>query len=97
MSEILSKGFERVARVIAWDNGQVMVFDPRGNQIPVLQGRLPKVGDLVLAAADSGTTFDVGAFPNTMASTRSAFYMASRPALKPCARCGHDPVDRSVF
>ncbi len=40
-----------------WSNGNVMVFDERGEQVPHLQGRYEDVRADVLNAADDDTLF----------------------------------------
>lgn len=52
--------WKRIMRVICWQNGQVMVFDQDGLQMPEYQGRLSEVKAKILAAAGSDTLFEIG-------------------------------------
>lgn len=69
---------QRIASVILWGNGMVMVFDQRGEQMPDYQGRLPNVRDAILRDATPETVFEHGVWrQGTTAWNRDAFATAA--------------------
>lgn len=50
----------KIKQAIKWQNGMVMVFDDKGQQVPELQGPYEEVREKVLAVADKSTKFDHG-------------------------------------
>lgn len=46
--------------VVRWQNGLVMAFDEKGEQVQDLQGLYEEVRDRVLAAAHASTVFEHG-------------------------------------
>jgi hypothetical protein len=53
---------KRIDTVIRWANGNVMVFDEGGAQVPELQGRYddPALRLRIMEAADDATVFEHG-------------------------------------
>lgn len=63
-----------IATVMLWDNGQVLVFDAAGAQLPDFQGQLCDVQHAILAAAGPQTLWRIGAWrAGTLPSSRAAF------------------------
>lgn len=55
----------KIAEVILWTNGMVMVFDVDGKQIHYLQGYFNDVHDIILAAVNPDTKYFFGKWHET--------------------------------
>lgn len=55
-----------ISKVYLWTNGQVMVFDEEGKQMPGYQGKYANVKDKILTEATEHTKFTLCAWDESM-------------------------------
>jgi len=67
-----------IDRIILWSNGNVMVFDEHGKQMPEYQGRRKEAAEKLADADLSQTSFQIGSWNNgTLPMTREQFFSES--------------------